>query len=482
MSLLDLLKPTRRATGPARASVRVAKDGPEPHARARPWIGSRLRIAGGAVAVAALGLGLLASAPSCGLDRTGTGGNGGAVGQGLAGGGGAGPACTTPEQCPGTDTACWRRTCSQGFCSPELVVAGTPCQENGGNVCDGNGTCVECLEKSHCPADEDCQYKQCVPSHCTNGQLDVDETDVDCGGAACVPCANDLHCNGPTDCWSGFCDTSGGTPGTCLACAGDDNCTGVPPTWCDPSDNGGTCVPRKPNGDACASGNQCLSGFCPGHDGVCCDTACDRDCEACLLAKSGSPNGTCGIVAAGEDPDVDCVDGPPCGPNGTGCTGTSAACVLYPPGAWCAAASCSGSTLTPARYCDGTGSCAAAQSQACANGYVCAADGLGCLTECGAHADCIASYYCNSAVDPAVCTPDHAEGQPCGSVEECPNGNCPPHDDVCCDMPCTALCRSCLNDHNGGLGDGHCGNVPDGQDPDDECPGSKHCQGDGTCS
>jgi len=48
-------------------------------------------------------------------------------------------------------------------------------------------------------------------------------------------------------------------------------------------DGKGACV--KPLGDACAVNADCSSGFCA--DGVCCDTACRGECQACNLAGSG---------------------------------------------------------------------------------------------------------------------------------------------------------------------------------------------------
>ena len=59
-------------------------------------------------------------------------------------------------------------------------------------------------------------------------------------------------------------------------------------------------------GDACTGGDGCQSQHC--SDGVCCDTACDGACEACVGAKSGGGlDGTCGPVPAGTDPDDECT-------------------------------------------------------------------------------------------------------------------------------------------------------------------------------
>jgi len=43
-------------------------------------------------------------------------------------------------------------------------------------------------------------------SLCTDGELDGDETDVDCGGPDCEPCADGRACLDDDDCASGSCD------------------------------------------------------------------------------------------------------------------------------------------------------------------------------------------------------------------------------------------------------------------------------------
>ena len=441
---------------------------------------------GSAACFVGVALALLAASPSCGLNADGLGG-GGPGGHSPQGGGGAAAQCNVPEECIGTDTACWHRTCTQGLCSPMIEPAGTPCQENGGKVCDGNSTCVECLDATQCAPNELCPFHQCVPSHCVNGQLDASETDIDCGGADCGPCANDQHCNLPAECLSGFCDTSGGGggggmgAGICTACSGDGQCTGNPQQWCDLGNvNGGTCTPKKNPGDSCDGGNQCLSGFCPDGDGVCCDNACSATCQACLLAKTGQPNGTCALVAADQDPDGECSDQGPCGANGTGCTGTATACKVYPPATPCGSQTCVGNTLKLATdyTCNGAGSCVAGSGQPCQDNFTCADDGQNCRTSCSDPSHCIANTHCDGG---DCLPPPWPNGDPCTQGQDCTSGNCPSQDHVCCDASCNGTCVACLNSKNGGQGDGHCANVPDHRDPDNECSGSNDCNGNAGC-
>lgn len=54
---------------------------------------------------------------------------------------------------------------------------------------------------------------------------------------------------------------------------------------------------RDDNGTACTTPDGCTSGFCV--DGVCCNVACNGDCEACATGVGGTTNGTCtGLTSA----------------------------------------------------------------------------------------------------------------------------------------------------------------------------------------
>jgi len=272
----------------------------------------------------------------------GVGGSGASSGTG-------GASCTTPDDCPGADTTCSTRTCEAGLCGAEYAAADTACTEDGGQVCDGDGNCVECNTADQCDPGEECVNHLCGGPGCNNNAQDGDETDVDCGGGSCPPCANGLDCEVYSDCQSRFCDSGGGTGGasaggaggtggagggavgggtpsggTCAPCASAADCAPVTDAWCDPNTAGGTCADKVADGGPCTVGEQCLSGNCPSDDSVCCDTACNRQCEACLGAKTGGSDGTCAPATAGSDPDSECADAPgACGPDGTGCNGSA---------------------------------------------------------------------------------------------------------------------------------------------------------------
>jgi hypothetical protein len=131
---------------------------------------------------------------------------------------------------------CTTMACMNGTCIPGLVPAGVQCD---GNVCDGAGSCVDCVEDNDCPGENaDCNDNRCIS--CSDGEQNGDETDIDCGGSDCAPC------------------------------------TGMP--W--------------------AAAAECATNYCV--DGVCCDAPCINACKACNLTDKV---GTCSSLPAGqEDP------------------------------------------------------------------------------------------------------------------------------------------------------------------------------------
>ena len=131
----------------------------------------------------------------------------------------------------------------------------------------------------------------CSASTCNAGTVDPSST---CNGTGtCVD-------QPPMSCGTYACDGMGTACNN--SCNSDGDC--APTAYCDMGNN--TCVPKKQNGDGCTATNQCLSGFCPGDDGICCNVACSGTCEACLMSKTGSANGTCDFVNDGIDPDNEC--------------------------------------------------------------------------------------------------------------------------------------------------------------------------------
>ena len=335
------------------------------------------------------------------------------------------------------------------------ALASTPCNQDGGKVCDGTGMCVECVDAVQCAAQEVCASNLCVPGECVDGTQNGNETDVDCGGGVCVPCANGLDCDVDEDCVSSFCDG-----GRCKPCANNFDC----PTddYCNQQ---GVCLPLRQVGDACFLDEECASDHCPPQDGLCCDTACDLTCESCQASKTGGEDGTCELIADGEDPDNECSAQPPlsCEANGTGCSGTSNDCHLYAQGFTCQDAGCSGGQETTAGTCDGNGICEGGTTADCFP-YVC--NTTSCFTTCSNPSHCAANHDCVGGDCLLI------DGQACGGNNQCASNHC--KDGVCCDTGCNTKCFSCLASSTGGQ-DGVCAAVTNGTDPDDECPGSSNC-------
>ena len=96
----------------------------------------------------------------------------------------------------------------------------------------------------------------------------------------------------------------------------------------------------------------------------------------------------------GSDPDNECTADTQtsCGLDGV-CDGAGA-CRKWINGTACSSETCSGSTDTPARTCDGTGTCRAATNVSCGN-YICGT--TSCKTTCLSNADCSTSSFCSSA-------------------------------------------------------------------------------------
>ena len=191
-----------------------------------------------------------------GFGGTNNGGSGGASTGGTGGTGGTSTSeCSQPSDCPGMDTDCQQRTCTEGVCGVVFTPEGTPtqtqtpsdcqvivcdgngaeiaqnddldvlddangctddvcnagtpanvasmagstCTDAGGKMCDGDGACVECLAPKDCSSGI-CDQNKCLPASCIDGVQNVSETDVDCGGASCAPCADGLMCVLAADC------------------------------------------------------------------------------------------------------------------------------------------------------------------------------------------------------------------------------------------------------------------------------------------
>ncbi len=126
-----------------------------------------------------------------------------------------------------------------GFCP-------TKCAD--GKLCNQNGDCVsQRCNKAVVPA-------VCSVPTCTDGAMNGDETDLDCGGPSCNDCADNKKCKDKDDCISkvctgGFCKVPTCSDGVQNANESDVDC-------------GGACAVKCALGVKCASAADCTSGAC----------------------------------------------------------------------------------------------------------------------------------------------------------------------------------------------------------------------------
>jgi hypothetical protein len=298
--------------------------------------------------------------------------------------------CTAADECHDAGT-CDPAT---GTCSSPSRADGTACN-GGANVCVG-GACTGCTTDA-----------QCQTGGMTNGRCDPTH--------ACVCTASTCPALGAT---------CGSVPGGCGALVPcDDTIRDGTETDVDCGGATRTCATRCGQGRRCSVGSDCASGFCV--DGVCCDGACTGTCRACsAAAKGGGVDGVCGAVLVGHtDPHARCFALPSttCGETGT-CDGAGA-CALWPAGTTCGTASCSGTTMTNAPRCDGSGSCSPPTTTSCTP-YACA--GVACGTSCSvaSQTGCAPADYCAGSGASGICVAKLGTGAVCTGDFQCTSGSC----------------------------------------------------------
>ena len=104
------------------------------------------------------------------------------------------PECIDPSECGEGLSECLEPTCTDGMCGSIELEEGTPCTEG---VCDGAGSCVECLDDTVCSTDDECLVPSCLNNACgtTPADAGVICTDGVCDGTGiCVGCLSDDDC------------------------------------------------------------------------------------------------------------------------------------------------------------------------------------------------------------------------------------------------------------------------------------------------
>lgn len=194
--------------------------------------------------------------------------------------------------------------CTQDACGADgtpghmSAVQGATCAQNGGQVCNGMGACVQCNFNANCSGGGFCVNGVCVPPECTDQTKNGNETDIDCGGSQCSPCGTGLGCAAITDCVSQVC-----MAGTCRAPTCTDATANGDET--DVDCGGPTCPANCADDKKCLVGNDCTSGVCMG--GICqmpsctdgvkngdeTDVDCGSMCPGCALGLPCNVNKDC---------------------------------------------------------------------------------------------------------------------------------------------------------------------------------------------
>lgn len=234
------------------------------------------------LSIAVMGLVTAAGCLTLTTAQDGGGGNAGAGSSGSAdssgSAGSSGGACKTVEDCPPI-MLCQTMACAEGVCVPGFVPKSVSCNDN--KVCDGNGSCVDCVVNNDCSGNSPtCENNQCIS--CSDGVKNGEETDVDCGGSKCSPCT--MPCTNASECASGHCVDgvccNNDCTAECKSCnvAGKvGTCASLPmgtedPGLCDTTKacSGGfqpQCLLK--NGQLCADDTECLSNECDSTTNIC---------------------------------------------------------------------------------------------------------------------------------------------------------------------------------------------------------------------
>lgn len=271
---------------------------------------------------------------------------------------------------------------------------------------------VKCNSKTTCPSPYSCSMDQGTYGHCVLGPASID------GGGTDLNVSPGSGGNGgkPVDGALG----GGGTSGVLDA---------------RPIDAGSAAdAPIETGGfdpAACTSAAACSTGYCV--DSVCCESACDGQCESC---KETGFVGKCKVIKGSPlSPRAVCGGTGTCGGQ---CDGTNSKTCTFPDSTTiCTAATCTAGKVTTASVCNSVGACSTATGNTCPNSQ-CASDGSAkCATSCTA-SSCGAGFYCDTT---GVCLAAQVSGSSCSSGATCASGYCV--DGLCCDGKCDGQCESC---------------------------------------
>ncbi len=165
--------------------------------------------------------------------------------------------------CRPDDSTCWTPTCTDGFSNQDETDV------------DCGGGCDPCMDGKACLDHPDCvsafchpTERKCRPPGCNDGEQNQDETDVDCGGVCGATCADGDDCAVHGDCADRFCHP------TELVCRTPTCTDGFLNQDETDFDCGGKCGPTCEVGEVCAVGGDCTSTFCRPTDTTCRAPSC----------------------------------------------------------------------------------------------------------------------------------------------------------------------------------------------------------------
>lgn len=391
--------------------------------------------------------------------------------------------CLGPADCPGQDTECQTRTCTNNVCGFSFTAAGfvvasqSPgdCQES---QCDGSGGIVDVIDDTDLPDDSNA----CTNDVCTSGVASNPDlpSGTSCGvsllcdgNGQCVGCLAPSDCPGQDDecqtrtCVAGMCGLSFAAAGTVTSqqqvgdcqqsqCDGSGNVVSVALDVDVPADDNNQCTsetcsagspqhPPLPTGTACSQNGgsfcdasaQCVEcnvpANCPGQNGECESRTCVANSCGVAFAPPGTVtsnqapgdcrqnqcDGAGGIVNVAFNSDLPTDDGNAC---------TSEVCNAGVPGH---PAVVNGSSCNDGSLCT--------QLDTCQAGTCVGADPVTCspLDACHVAGTCDPSTgTCSSPSAPDGTTCD--DGSLCTQADSCVSGTCTGSNPVVCtaSSPC----------------------------------------------
>jgi Bacterial Ig-like domain/Lamin Tail Domain len=173
---------------------------------------------------------------------------------------------------PVDNKSCTKDLCAAGVPSNPAEPASTACNEGGGALCNGAGTCVSCLVANDCPGqDTECLKRSCTAGACGTtpvalGTAVASQTAGDCKKVVCDGAGSTTSINDDTDPNN---DNNACTTDACMA--------GVPSHV------------SAADGATCGAGVTCLNGACTGCGAPSDCPGVDDECKSrtCSLGVCG---------------------------------------------------------------------------------------------------------------------------------------------------------------------------------------------------